>query len=393
MKIAMSMSRYTTLSYRAPEMVDLYSGVPIDPKSDCWALGVLLYKLCYFTLPFGESALAIQSGQFTFPMQEEGRVPDELKAIINLLLTSNAKYRPNIYQTATLAFAAARRAKCPVYNIEKSLRIELAEAVEILHLREKLGANYPQMYEKAFEEFETQHRAQPSTSKGGSASKGEGGKGSGGASAEGIGAGIKPSPSQLLSKASTEPATASGNKARGPAHSAAPEGDAQHRKLRSPFSASADSAVAGAGSEVVEGVIVNTNAPYTSSSTLSSVTTSVNPRLRPKASASLHHTASASMALPPAPAVLGLSTPQQQAAPAVLGLSTPQQQPAPAINTTAVKTTQVGQEGKGTSVPKAVEQQQSRTFIATTPRHVAGTLPVAAAHSTLASCLRSSAFQ
>ncbi len=81
-------------------MVD--SGVPIDPKSNCWTLGVLLYKLCYFTLPFGESALAIQSGQFTFPMQEEGRVSDELKAIINLLLTYYALYCPNIYQTETL---------------------------------------------------------------------------------------------------------------------------------------------------------------------------------------------------------------------------------------------------------------------------------------------------
>ncbi len=31
------------------------------------ALGCLLYKLCFFSLPFGESTLAIQSGNFTFP--------------------------------------------------------------------------------------------------------------------------------------------------------------------------------------------------------------------------------------------------------------------------------------------------------------------------------------
>lgn len=52
--------RYTTLSYRAPEMIDLFCGVPVDTKSDIWAMGVMLYKLCYFALPFGESALAIQ---------------------------------------------------------------------------------------------------------------------------------------------------------------------------------------------------------------------------------------------------------------------------------------------------------------------------------------------
>uniref|UniRef100_A0A915DQF1 non-specific serine/threonine protein kinase n=1 Tax=Ditylenchus dipsaci TaxID=166011 RepID=A0A915DQF1_9BILA len=125
--------RYTTLSYRAPEMIDVFSGVPIDTKSDIWALGILLYKLCYFSLPFGESALAIQNGTFTFP--DTPNIPDELKAIINLLLTSSAKHRPNIFQTAYLVFAAANR-KCPVYNIEKGPRIELAEAVQILRLRD-----------------------------------------------------------------------------------------------------------------------------------------------------------------------------------------------------------------------------------------------------------------
>ena len=59
--------RYTTLSYRSPEMVDLYSNKPITTKSDVWALGCLLYKLCYFQVPFGESQLAIQEVRFTIP--------------------------------------------------------------------------------------------------------------------------------------------------------------------------------------------------------------------------------------------------------------------------------------------------------------------------------------
>ena len=44
------------------------------------ALGCLLYKLCFFTLPFGESPLAIQSGQFTFP--ENSRHSTELHRLI-----------------------------------------------------------------------------------------------------------------------------------------------------------------------------------------------------------------------------------------------------------------------------------------------------------------------
>uniref|UniRef100_A0A8C4UBQ2 non-specific serine/threonine protein kinase n=1 Tax=Falco tinnunculus TaxID=100819 RepID=A0A8C4UBQ2_FALTI len=59
--------KYTTLSYRAPEMVNLYSGKLITTKADIWALGCLLYKLCYFTLPFGESQVAICDGNFTIP--------------------------------------------------------------------------------------------------------------------------------------------------------------------------------------------------------------------------------------------------------------------------------------------------------------------------------------
>ncbi|KAH7730624.1 NAK/BIKE protein kinase [Aphelenchoides avenae] len=143
--------RYTTLSYRAPEMIDLFSDVPIDTKSDIWALGVMLYKLCYFALPFGESALAIQNGTFSFP--EAPEIPEEIKAIINLLLTTSARHRPNIFQASHLAFSAANR-KCPVLNIEKSPRIELSEAVQILRLRDKLGTNYSRRFEEAFNEFE-----------------------------------------------------------------------------------------------------------------------------------------------------------------------------------------------------------------------------------------------
>ena len=64
--------------FRSPEMIDLYSGKPLTSKSDIWALGCLLYKLSFFTLPFGESTLAITSGKFNFP--------------------SNSKYSENLHK-------------------------------------------------------------------------------------------------------------------------------------------------------------------------------------------------------------------------------------------------------------------------------------------------------
>jgi AP2-associated kinase len=60
--------RHTTLQYRSPEMIDVYRKQPIDEKSDIWALGVLLYKLCYYTTPFEEQGqMAILNATFKFP--------------------------------------------------------------------------------------------------------------------------------------------------------------------------------------------------------------------------------------------------------------------------------------------------------------------------------------
>ncbi len=62
------LNRHTTLQYRAPEMVDLYLRRPVDEKSDVWALGVLLYKLCYYTTPFEEHGpLAILNVSYKIP--------------------------------------------------------------------------------------------------------------------------------------------------------------------------------------------------------------------------------------------------------------------------------------------------------------------------------------
>ena len=59
--------RYTSLAYRAPEMVDLYKNLEISTKADVWALGCLLYTLCFLKLPFKDSLLAIQSGEYSVP--------------------------------------------------------------------------------------------------------------------------------------------------------------------------------------------------------------------------------------------------------------------------------------------------------------------------------------
>ncbi|KZC09037.1 AP2-associated protein kinase 1 [Dufourea novaeangliae] len=108
--------KYTTLSYRAPEMVDMYCGKSITTKADIWALGCLLYKLCFFTLPFGESMLAIQSGNFTVP--DNSRYSRSLHCLIRYMLEPDPDSRPDIYQVSVIAFQIQGK-ECPVQNLHK----------------------------------------------------------------------------------------------------------------------------------------------------------------------------------------------------------------------------------------------------------------------------------
>ncbi|KAG0320524.1 hypothetical protein BGZ99_004438 [Dissophora globulifera] len=121
-------NNHTTLQYRAPEMIDLYMRKGIDEKIDIWALGVLLYKLCYYTTPFEEQGqLAILNVRYTIPDH-----PVFSLGLINLfksMLKEDPKQRPNIYQVMKVT-SALRGLPCPVQNIypEISLSSNVPEA-------------------------------------------------------------------------------------------------------------------------------------------------------------------------------------------------------------------------------------------------------------------------
>lgn len=82
--------RHTTLQYRSPEMIDVYRKQPIDEKSDIWALGVLLYKLCYYTTPFEEvGQMAILNASYKFPSYPP--FSDRLKMLIGKTLCAKGR--------------------------------------------------------------------------------------------------------------------------------------------------------------------------------------------------------------------------------------------------------------------------------------------------------------
>lgn len=98
-KLEADLNKHTTLQYRAPEMVDVYQRRVIDEKADVWAMGVLLYKLCYYTTPFEENGggpLAILNARYRFPQMPA--YSQRLKDLIASMLQEQSTSRPTIDQ-------------------------------------------------------------------------------------------------------------------------------------------------------------------------------------------------------------------------------------------------------------------------------------------------------
>ena len=114
-ELAEDIQRYTTLSYRAPELVDLYSRIPITLKVDIWAMGCLLYKLMYNQMPFGESILAIQNGVFVLPDDLANEHSRDLNLLVRYILEIDIDKRPDIWQVSYLTYKLLG-SDCPIPN-------------------------------------------------------------------------------------------------------------------------------------------------------------------------------------------------------------------------------------------------------------------------------------
>ncbi|WOK92581.1 AP2-associated protein kinase 1-like [Canna indica] len=89
--------KHTTPAYRAPEMWDLYRREVISEKVDIWALGCLLYRICYFKSAFdGESKLQILNGNYRIP--EVPKYGNSITKLIKDMLQASPDSRPDITQ-------------------------------------------------------------------------------------------------------------------------------------------------------------------------------------------------------------------------------------------------------------------------------------------------------
>ncbi|KAI9145251.1 kinase-like domain-containing protein, partial [Paraphysoderma sedebokerense] len=114
-KLEEDIQKHTTLQYRAPELCDLYQRKGMTEKVDIWALGVMLYKLCYYTTPFEEGGqLAILNARYTIPPTPV--FSQKLLALIGAMLQDDPRKRPNIYQLL-LNVSNMRNVPCPIQNV------------------------------------------------------------------------------------------------------------------------------------------------------------------------------------------------------------------------------------------------------------------------------------
>ncbi|KAJ3679752.1 hypothetical protein LUZ60_017763 [Juncus effusus] len=89
--------KHTTPAYRAPEMWDLYRKDIISEKVDIWALGCLLYRICFLKPAFdGESKLQILNGNYKIP--DNPKYSDEIIKLMKDLLGNLPNDRPDITQ-------------------------------------------------------------------------------------------------------------------------------------------------------------------------------------------------------------------------------------------------------------------------------------------------------
>ncbi|KAJ4711689.1 Protein kinase superfamily protein [Melia azedarach] len=89
--------KHTTPAYRAPEMWDMLRREFISEKVDIWALGCLLFRICYFKNAFdGESKLQILNGNYRIP--DSPKFSTSVTDLIRDMLQASPDDRPDITQ-------------------------------------------------------------------------------------------------------------------------------------------------------------------------------------------------------------------------------------------------------------------------------------------------------
>ncbi|KAI9028522.1 kinase-like domain-containing protein [Hyaloraphidium curvatum] len=121
-EIEEDIERNTTLQYRAPEMIDLYQRLGLNEKVDIWALGILLYKLCFFGTPFDDgNKLAILNCRYQIPSQPT--YSPDLVQLIRMVLHLDSRSMPYVSTCRLDATTLSQQATQRLRRVVGSLQI------------------------------------------------------------------------------------------------------------------------------------------------------------------------------------------------------------------------------------------------------------------------------
>eukprot|EP00605_Chrysophyceae_sp_TOSAG23-4_P001989 GSChrysophyteH1.ASY1.ANO1.2203.1 assembled CDS len=119
--------RESTPAYRAPEMVDLYMRNLLTEKTDIWALGCLLFCICFQRHPFQEAGpLGILNG-VVMPPSGTLACDSRLAALIMRMLDFDPEARPDVSACLESVSAVAQNQALPAHHIPEEVQKIKAE--------------------------------------------------------------------------------------------------------------------------------------------------------------------------------------------------------------------------------------------------------------------------
>lgn len=113
-------TRNTTPMYRTPEIIDLYSNFPIGEKQDIWALGCILYLLCFRQHPFEDGAkLRIVNGKYSIPASDTRYTVfhDLIRAMLKVNPEERLSIAEAVRQLQEIAAARNVNPKAPITEL------------------------------------------------------------------------------------------------------------------------------------------------------------------------------------------------------------------------------------------------------------------------------------
>ena len=101
--------RNTTVEYRSPEQCDFdFHNYTVDHRVDLWALGCMIYHLCFYRTPFQDGTkLSVMNGDYKIPENKSGK-PKVLIKLIKKLLHKNPNKRPSALVVLKKVVAACK---------------------------------------------------------------------------------------------------------------------------------------------------------------------------------------------------------------------------------------------------------------------------------------------